>query len=253
MRFLQLQRVVLVVASAASLLVLAGCTPPTADPSSSPSSSPEATAASAASAEPAPATRPALADLELSPAGLGTLLFGVPPETDPELSMIFYNLTACIDAETGESFGIVAGDPLAPAWLIDPSYEVPPSPNDSGKPFGVAVDEAAGNAVFRIDLYTDDIPTDAGIRLGDTRADVVAAYPSAVVTESYLTDIYVITGPTGLLQIEVVSTSTTDKALYWDASGIAEGLVLYIHAVTPAAGVFSVAASGNSVGGCNFG
>jgi len=250
MRFLQPHRVALVVASAASLVVLTGCTPPAPAPSPPPSSSPEATAASA---EPAPPTRPALADLELSTAGLGTLLFGVPPETDPELSMIFYNPTACIDAETGEIFGIVAGDPLAPAWLIDPSYEVPPSPNDSGKPFGVAVDEAAGNAVIRIDLYTDDIPTDAGIRLGDTRADVIAAYPSAVVTESYLTDIYVITGPTGLLQIEVVSTSTTDEALYWDSAGITEGLVLYIHAVIPSVGVFSVAASGNIVGGCNFG
>jgi len=250
MRFLQPHRVALLVASAASIVVLTGCTPPAPAPSTPPSGSPEATAASA---EPAPPTRPALADLELSTAGLGTLLFGVPPETDPELSMIFYNSTACIDAETGEIFGIVAGDPLAPAWLIDPSYEVPPSPNDSGKPFGVAVDEAAGNAVIRIDLYTDDIPTDAGIRLGDTRADVVAAYPSAVVTESYLTDIYVITGPAGLLQIEVVSTSTTDEALYWDAAGIAEGLVLYIHAVTPSVGVFSVAASGNTVGGCNFG
>jgi len=147
----------------------------------------------------------------------------------------------------------VAGDPLAPAWLIDPSYEVPPTPNDSGRPFGVAVDDTASNVVMRIDLYTDDIPTDEGIRIGDTRADVQAAYPTAVVTESYLTDIYVIAGPTGLLQIEVVSTSTTDEALYWDASGITDGVVLYIHAVTPANGVFSVAASGNAVGDCNFG
>jgi len=191
--------------------------------------------------------------LTLSPSGLGTLLFGQPPETDPALSMMYYDPTACVDSETGDANGIVAGDPLAPAWLIDPSYEVPPSPNDSGKPFGVAIDESAGNVVTRIDLYTDDIPTDAGIRIGASRADVQAAYPSAAVTESYLTDIYVITGPTGLLQIEVVSTSTTDKASYWDASGIADGLVLYIHAVTPTFGVFSVAASGNSVGACNFG
>lgn len=223
--------------------------PPVAAPSATPSGAPSASA----EPEPAPATRPTLEELALSPAGLGNLLFGQPAETDPSLSMIYYNPTACVDSETGDSNGIVAGDPLAPAWLIDPSYEVPPTSNDSGRPFGVAVDDTATNVVMRIDLYTDDIPTDEGIRIGDMRADVQAAYPTAVVTESYLTDIYVITGPTGLLQIEVVSTSTTDKALYWDASGIADGVVLYIHAVTPANGVFSVAASGNAVGGCNFG
>jgi len=194
-----------------------------------------------------------LADLALSPSGLGTLLFGQPPEADPALSMIYYDPTACIDANTGFGFGIVAGDEAAPAWLIDPSYEVPPTPNGQTTPFGVAVDETAGNAVRRIDLFTSDIPTDEGIRIGDTRADVVAAYPAAVVTASYLTDIYVIGGPTGLLQIEVVATGTTEQADYWNSASIAEGGVLYIHAVIASAGVFSVAASGNAVGGCNFG
>lgn len=60
-------------------------------------------------------------------------------------------------------------------------------------------------------------------------------------------------GPTGILQIEVASRSTPDEDLYWDAAGTPDGRVLYIHAVASAIGVFSVAASGNVVGGCNFG
>jgi hypothetical protein len=243
---------VLIAATAASLAMLAGCTLPLApEPSATPSDSPSASPS--ADPEPTPLTRPALADLALSPNGLGPLLLGQPPESAPALSMVSYVPTACTDAETGESFGIVAGDPEAGAWLIDAAYRLPATPTSSGNPFGVGVDETAANAVTRIDLYTSDIPTDEGIRLGDSRADVEAAYPAASVAESYLTDIYVISSATGLLQIEVVSESTPDRAEYWESTDIPEGQVVYIHAVIPAFGVFSVAASGNAVGGCNFG
>jgi len=237
---------------AASLFALAGCALPLAPaPTATPSESPAAS--ESATPEPTPLTRPALADLSLSPAGLGPLLLGQPPVSDPALRMVAFEPTACTDAETGESFGIVAGDPEAGGWFIDPSYRLPATPSFGGDPFGVGIDESAGSVVTRIDLYSADIPTDAGIRIGDSRADVEAAYPGASVAESYLTDIFVISGPTGLLQIEVVSQSTPDRAEYWGSTGIPDGQVLYIHAVVPAAGVFSVAASGNGVGGCNFG
>lgn len=234
----------------ATLVALAGCTnPPAPEPTEAPSSSPEATEASA---EPtAPPTRPALADLELSTEGLLPLALGQAPETDPALSMVAFDPVGCTDAATGEPFGIVAGDPLAGGWFIDPSYEVPPSPTDSGRPFGVGVDSSG--VVTRIDLYTDDIPTDGGVRIGDDRADVIAAHPSAVVSEQFLTDIYVISSPSGILQIEVASRDTPDKDDYWASVSIPDGQVLYIHAVTPSLGVFTVAASGNAVGGCNFG
>lgn len=234
----------------ATLVVLAGCTnPPGADPAVEPTSSPEA---SEASAEPTtPPTRPALADLELSTEGLLPLALGQAPETDPTLSMVAFDPIGCTDDVTGYGFGILAGDPLAGGWFIDPSYEVPPSPTDSGRPFGVGVDSSG--VVTRIDLYTDDIPTDGGVRIGDDRADVIAAHPSAVVSSQFLTDIYVISSPSGILQIEVASRATPDQDAYWDSVSIPDGQVLYIHAVTPALGVFTVAASGNAVGGCNFG
>ena len=238
------------IASAAVLALLVGCTPtPAVEPTASPTASPEASA----SPTPEPPSRPALADLALSSEGLGTLQFGVAPESDPALSMVAFNPTACTDAETGESFGIVAGDPLAGAWVIDPSYIVDPEPFNTGATFGVGIDADAGNIVTRIDLYSGDIPTDGGVRIGDDRADVLAAHPSAALVESYLTDIYVVTGPTGILQIEVASRSTPDEDLYWDSVDTPDGRVLYIHAVSTELGVFSVAASGNIVGGCNFG
>ena len=243
-------RGVLLAASIATLVVLTGCSDPAPlEPTEAPVSSPEALAASA---EPtAPPTRPVLGDLRLSTAGLGPLALGQAPETDPALSMVAFDPVGCTDAVTGEGFGIVAGDPLAGGWFIDPSYEVPPSSTDSGRPFGVGVD--SNGVVTRIDLYTDDIPTDGGVRIGDDRADVIAGHPSAVVSSQFLTDIYVISSSSGILQIEVASRATPDQDEYWGSVSIPDGQVLYIHAVTPALGVFTVAASGNAVGGCNFG
>ncbi|WP_179872085.1 hypothetical protein [Microcella indica] len=246
-------RIGLLTLGAASLVALTGCTLPLAPlPSASPTETPSASETAEAEPTPTPLSRPALADLELSPDGLGPLLLGEPPVSDPALRMVAFEPEGCTDAETGESFGIVAGDPEAGGWFIDPSYRLPATPSFGGNPFGVGVDESEGNAVTRIDLYSADIPTDEGIRIGDSRADVEAAYPGASVAESYLTDIFVISGPSGLLQIEVVSQSTDDKAEYWGSTGIPDGEVVYIHAVVPAFGVFSVAASGNGVGGCNF-
>ncbi|MBR21142.1 MAG: hypothetical protein CMF57_01655 [Leifsonia sp.] len=246
------KRIAVLVVCATSVVGLAGCTLPLAPlPSATPSESP--TASESAEPTPTPLTRPALGDLELSADGLGPLLLGEPPVSDPALRMVAFEPEACTDAETGEPFGIEPGDPAAGGWFIDPSYRLPATPSFGGNPFGVGIDESAGNVVTRIDLYSADIPTDGGIRIGDSRAEVEAAYPGASVAESYLTDIFVISGPSGLLQIEVVSQSTPDKAEYWTSAGIPDGEVVYIHAVVPALGVFSVAASGNGVGGCNFG
>lgn len=242
-------RLALAIMGAAVLVSLVGCgIVPDAEPSSSPSDS------ASVSLEPepdaSPTARPALSELVLSAAGLGPLLLGQAPETDPALSMITYNPTACTDAETGEPFGIMPGDPLAALWETDPSYATTSAIYGNGMAFGVAIDEAAGNAVVRIDLFSHDIPTDEGVRIGDARADVVAAYPAAAVVTSFLTDIYVVTGPTGLLQIEVATEPEPGDAGYWEGR---EGQVVYIHAVSASFGVFSVAASGNIVGICNVG
>ena len=233
---------------AAALALLAGCSMP---PAPEPTEAPTGLAEASPSAEPEAPTRPALADLELSSEGLGTLRFDEVPESDPALSMVSFDPIACTDAETGGPYGIVEGDPLAGAWIIDPSYTVDSATFGSGATFGVGVDDAG--VVSRIDLYSGDIPTDGGVRIGDDRADVVAGHPDAALVECYLTDIYVVTGATGILQIEVASRSTPEEDLYWDAADTPDGRVLYIHAVTTSLGVFSVAASGNIVGGCSFG
>lgn len=239
-----------IVASALSLIVLSGCTPaPAPAPSSSSSSMPEASA----SAEPEAPSRPALSELVLSSEGLGPMLFEVTPETDPALRLVVFDPIGCTDAVTGFDMGIVAGDEYAGGWFVDPFYTLPPTSEFSGNPFGVSVDESAGNALQRVDLFSDDIPTNGGVRIGDDRADVLAGHPSAALVTGGLTDIYVVTGTNGILQIEVATRATPDNDVYWGSVGVLDGQVMYIHAVKTSLGVFSVAGSGNIPGGCDFG
>ena len=100
----------------------------------------------------------------------------------------------------------------------------------------------------RIDLgfQGPTIPTTEGIRVGDPRAELEAAYPDAAVVGTGFTDIYVVTGTHGTLQIEV---TTTDP--YWEGFRPAN-VVVYVHATETGIAPFTVAASENIAGSCPF-
>src|SRR5690606_6088429 len=101
--------------------------------------------------------------------------------------------------------GLSAGDPAAARWLPIAEYR-----DGMFGDFGVSVD---AGVLMRIDLYDGTIPTTAGVRIGDPRSAVESAYPAATVVEEYLTDIHVVTGPAGTLQIEV--SRQPDDYVYW--------------------------------------
>jgi hypothetical protein len=74
---------------------------------------------------------------------------------------------------------------------------------------------------------------------------VEAAYPDAeVVSLNGLTDVYVVSGTQGTLQVEV---STADP--YWAGFRDAD-VVVYIHATQAGIAPFSVAGTENVAGGC---
>ena len=187
-----------------------------------------------------PETAPARADLELSPDGMGTLVFGQAPSNDPATQMIVLDPEWCTDANTGYGIGIGSGDEAAALWVPMPAYR-----DARFADFGVHV---SGGVLSRIDLSFEGptIPTTEGIRIGDTRAAVETAYPDADVVSNDLTDIYVVTGAHGTLQIEV---TTTDP--YWAGFRDAN-VVVYIHATETVIAPFTVAASENIAGSCPF-
>jgi hypothetical protein len=222
-------------------VTLSACDPGGAapGPSGSASSAPPSGAATPSpTPTPTPETAPARADLALSPEGMGTLVFGVAPSTDPATAMLVLDPEFCTDANTGNPIGIAPGAPEAPLWVPIPAYR-----DGRFGDFGVWVDSTA---LLRIDLYDETIPTTEGVRIGDTRADVEAAYPGATVQADILTDIYVVTGTAGTLQIEV---STSDP--YWVGFRPAD-TVVYIHAAETSIPPFTVVASENIAGICPY-
>ena len=220
------------------ILLLTACDPGAPAPTGSPSDT--APSPTAASPTPEPETRPDRGELAISPEGMGTLVLGVAPPTDPALVMIELDPDWCTDANTGYGIGIGPGDPEAALWVPIADYR-----DGRGADFGVHVDVGV---LSRIDVFGPAIPTTEGVRVGDSRADLEAAYPDATVVEEYLTDIYVVTGAVGSLQLEV--SKQPDDMVYWQPDEVEK--VTYVHAVRTGIGAFTVAASENIAGSCPF-
>jgi hypothetical protein len=220
-----------------ALALLTGCD--AGDPSSTPTESASPSPSPTPSEEPG---RPDASDLALSADGLGTLVFGEAPDEDPGTAMLVFDPTICTDEVTGYDLGIEEGDAGAGLWLPVDEYR---DPGSSYGAWGVALDDGA---LARIDLYDATVPTDGGIRIGDPLADVLSAHPDAVRVEMDLTDIYVVTGEHGTIQIEVAHAP--DGYEYWEADQI--DTVVYIHAARSGVPPFTVVASENIVGICSI-
>jgi hypothetical protein len=217
-----------VLIAAAAVLALAACDP-AGTPTPSPTASVTESATPTPTPTPTPTAAPTLAELELSADGMGTLVFGEAPSADPALQMIAEDPAACAEFAP-------AGSPEATRWRPVAAYLAP------DQVFGVSV---AGGTLERIDLFGSAVPTDGGIRVGDTLAAVQAGHPDAALVPSDLTDIYVVAGSHGTLQIEVAKADATG---YWSSADI--GHVVFIHAVVTGYGTFTVVASENIAGGC---
>lgn len=219
----------------AVVLLLTACGPGGGSPSTSgsPSDEPSASSTPSATPTPTPTVRPTLAELRLGPDGFAELPLGQPASSHPDLSLVSFDAAGCSGA------GL---------WSAHPSYaSSDPDVYGVGTAFSVTDAATSGptGVITRIDLNARDITTTEGIRFGDGRAAVEAAYPGVTVVDNDLTDIYVIPGTGGnQLLVEVASDPS-----YW-AGFRPDETVVYIHASTSDWGVFSVAASENLLGVC---
>jgi len=198
-------------------------------PGASPTPSESASASPTSTPTPDP-TAPAAADLVLTTTGLGTLVFAQAPSTEPTVQMVAIDTAACIE------FGAAPGTPDATRWRPIAAY---------GDLFGVSVVDGVLN---RIDIFSDAIPTDAGIRIGSPAADVAAAYPSATVTSRDLTDIVVVADAHGTLMIEIARERGLFDTAYWAPDQVDR--VIYLRGTVAGEAPYTVAASENIAGGC---
>ena len=205
---------------------------------------PEPTASASDSPTPSPSVSetpqaPDVSELVITSNGMGTLVIGQAPSTVPAQQMLEEDPAACADENTGFDAGVEPGDPEAIRWVPIPAYEV-----GGYAPWSVAVHDGI---LMRIDIRDGSIPTDKGIRIGDSREAALAAYPDGAVVDEGMTDVLVVPGEHGVLHIEIAKETDADLVGYW---GPQVGTVVYIRAVDLAGGVFTVAASENIAGGC---
>lgn len=216
--------------------LLTGCG---GEPEGAPTTSASETPTSTSTPTPDP-TRPALADLELSTEGLGTLRIGgtLPDTDDPSTAMVAWDPDVCASGD----LGISASDPRAGGYATDPSYL-------SGSildPFYIGFTDPA--VLTRIDVRDGTIPTDGGLRVGDPTSAVLTAHPdAALVLDRPLSDVYQVTGTAGILLIEV-STDSGDG--YWAADELDKVIDLIV--VPAGSEPFGIAAGDNVVFGCSY-
>jgi hypothetical protein len=220
-------------------LALSACDPGHEEAGPTPSWSESGSPTPTPSASEAPHA-PDVSELVITPNGMGTLVIGEAPSTDPELKMLEIDAAACSDERTGFGAGVAPGDPEAIRWVPVAEYTTP----DGYPHWTVSVIDGL---LDRIDLHDNSIPTDQGVRIGDSRAAVLAAYPGGTLVDETITDVLVVPGEHGVLHIEIAKEGSADLAGYWGAQ---LDTVVYIRAVDLAGGVFTVAASDNVAGGC---
>jgi ABC-type Fe3+-hydroxamate transport system substrate-binding protein len=190
----------------------------------------------ATSAPTAPTTRPEVADLRVSTSGLGPLAVGLPPATNPGVTMIEYRPTYC------EDVGVEMNGSDPGRWI--PAYE--PVVGADGEPrglFAVAADDAQ---VSWIDVISPDIPTTTGIHIGSTLEQLRAAYPDLVKgTEGPTSQVWWVADAAGTLVFE-----TQDDSQGLQPAGTPPTVILVR---VLAAGIdpdFTTANSGNVAGAC---
>lgn len=160
------------------------------------------------SVEPAPSAsaRPSADELVIGPDGVGDLAIGSPvPQTDPAIAIVEWDPEAC----TGMGVGL-------PGYPFDGLWESTVDATNvlwAGRPaFGIATGssfaEIPGEQVAPvqiIEMWTEQIATDRGIRIGSTEAEVEAAYPD-VEPSSELNPssrAYLVPGADGTMVIEI--------------------------------------------------
>ena len=225
-----MRRAPIVLAALAAVLALSACGGPT--PGST--FEPEPTDSVAATPTPDPAP-PRLEELVLTTEGLGTLAFGTVADSDPVTRMIYLDPEACVF-----DGGPASGDPEAANWVPIDAYGTP-----GDQTFGVNVQP--DGTVDRVDLYNGTIPTDRGLRVGDSRADALAAYPDAEISHEWATDLLVVPGTAGNIHIEIAH-NTGDAVGYWQPDQVDR--VLFVRGVVASFPSFTVAGSDNIAGGC---
>jgi hypothetical protein len=178
----------------AGALGLAGCAPATT------AAAPSSTSTAPPSAVPTPApAKPTLAQLVVSPDGLGYLVAGEPVRNEPAAAAIVsYDPTKCVNTDGG----LTVGSPGAGAWLSD--YPDGDTWAGRGAPFDVGPVASETDPISEIEIWSPELKTVKHLGVGSTPAQLTAAYGAALSLDSAdNSDVYILRGASTQLLFEV--------------------------------------------------
>lgn len=203
---------------------------------SEPAAAPTASATTAPTSTPTPEpTRPALADLVLSPFGLGPLVVGEPvPIEAPDVAVVSYDPVACLD----ELSPLTEGEPGAGRWT--PVY-----PEE--RPFDVVTEgRVEDGAISHILVAQPFVATEQGIRVGSSLEELLAVYPDITVGPEENVGLYTLESAQGTLAFEVATDAVIQG--YWTPEQL--NTVVLIAAYSPGETISPVYATDSS-GSCS--
>jgi hypothetical protein len=210
--------------------LLAGCTPTTGttapttprtspvEPSTPSTVAPEP---STTPSDPAASTKPTLAELVVGPEGIGPVKIGSPIAAEPKsTAVVYYKPDFCL-------LNGKVGEPNVGQWLAN--YPKQKLRYGGPGPFDVYTNRGdKTGSVLSIRLWSSTIATATGVRVGDTEAQVKAAYPHPTfVLPGNNTRMYVIDKAPGRMIIEVATTKS-----YWEPREIGTVLWILVQPVT---------------------
>ena len=138
-----------------------------------------------------------LSELEITPDGMGTLVIGEAPSTDPELQMLEVDPAACSRREHGLRTRASSRATRRRSAGFRSRHTTPPTDTHRGASTCSTASSCASTCAT-----TRFRPTRASAS-ATSRAAALAAYPEATVVEQWGTDVLVISGAHGVLHIEI--------------------------------------------------
>ena len=194
----------IVAVTIATVVVLAGCAASPPHPSSHPS-----TAASSASPSAATPTKPALADVVVSPHGIGDIRLGQPvPVDDPTVAIVSWDPTACVTEG-----GLTEGEPYAGLWRSN----YPAVGSDGGDAFIVVTSDGTRDApVSYVGVREPSaVHTKPGVTVGSSLDELKAAYPAGFAQSAHGqngADVYAVGDSSGVIAFDVSAPYPDDPA-----------------------------------------
>lgn len=183
----------------ASVLLVGCATQPSTTPTTAPSTSEAPTPA---------AEKPAVADLVVTPEGIGDVAIGEAPKVDnPETDLLVFIEGYCQAAIDELVDGGTTDVMFSPdKWVanFEPALS---GEGGSDEPFAVAVPEGE---ITLIVIGDSALRTAEGIGLGSSRAELLAAYPDAQPAEGGIpnaSELYTVEGDNGRIELEIALTN----------------------------------------------